>query len=167
MSAAIETVAARVIALAAARGLRLGTAESCTGGMIAAALTSVPGSSAVIEGGIVSYSNAVKVSLLGVRPQTLEAYGAVSRETAAEMATGALVRLGVDLAVSVTGIAGPGGGSAEKPVGRVCFGLARKGLAVETRLRDFGDLGRAGVRDATTAEALGWIEAALSAQARA
>ena len=161
-AADLTALAAAVVARATALGLRIGTAESCTGGLIAAALTSVPGSSVAIEGGVVSYSNALKMALLGVSEATLATDGAVSEATAAEMAMGAQQRLGVDLAVSVTGIAGPGGGSAAKPVGRVCFGLARRGGGVQTRLRDFGDLGRDGVRAASVAEALGWLQDTLA-----
>jgi nicotinamide-nucleotide amidase len=108
-----------VLDLCRARGLTIGTAESCTGGLVAARLTSVPGSSDVVAGGIVSYSNAVKEQQLGVPPELLSAHGAVSAEVAAAMAKGARERLGVDVAVSVTGIAGPDGGTPEKPVGLV------------------------------------------------
>ena len=108
-----------VLSLCRERGLTLATAESCTGGLVAARLTSVPGSSDVFLGGVVSYANEVKSSALGVPAEVLESFGAVSAETAAAMASGARERLGADLAVSVTGIAGPGGGSAEKPVGLV------------------------------------------------
>lgn len=158
----IDALAARVIARAVQKGLRLATAESCTGGMIAAALTSVAGSSAVVEGGIVTYSNAAKVALLGVAEATLATDGAVSEPTARQMADGVRARTRADLAVSVTGIAGPGGGTAQKPVGRVCLGLASASGPTQTRLRDFGDLGRAGVRAATVAEALGWMLDAMA-----
>jgi nicotinamide-nucleotide amidase len=158
----IDTLAAQVIAKAQARGLRIATAESCTGGLIAAALTAVPGSSAVVEGGLVTYSNGAKIALLGVAGATLVAKGAVSQEVAREMALGAQRRCGADLAVSVTGIAGPGGATAHKPVGRVCFGLAGPGAVAQSRLRDFGDLGRAGVRAAAVAEALGWLLEAMA-----
>lgn len=118
------------------RGWRLATAESCTGGLVAAALTAIAGASDVIDRGFVTYSNASKRELLGVPAETIEAHGAISPETAAAMATGAVVRTGVDLAVSVTGIAGPGGGTPHKPVGLVYLGLALKdGTArVERRL---------------------------------
>ena len=134
------------------RGWKLATAESCTGGMIAAALTDVAGSSDVFERGFVTYSNASKTDLLGVRPETLATHGAVSEAVAAEMAAGALERSDAHIAVSVTGIAGPGG-SEHKPEGRVCFGLA-SGREVLTETRDFGAIGRAEVRAAATRHAL-------------
>ncbi|PJF10826.1 CinA family protein [Pseudorhodobacter sp. MZDSW-24AT] len=152
--------AEQVLALARAAGVRVATAESCTGGLIAGALTEVPGSSDVVDRGYVSYSNRAKQEMLGVLPATLEAHGAVSEAVAAEMAAGALQRAGVALAVSVTGIAGPGG-SEFKPEGRVCFGLAQVGKAVRTETVDFGAIGRAEVRAATVAHALALLGAAL------
>ena len=146
---------AALIARAEARGVMIATAESCTGGMIAAAITDVPGSSVAFERGFVTYSNAAKIQMLGVLPETLEAFGAVSEETAAEMARGALARSEASIAVSVTGIAGPGG-SDFKPEGRVCFGLATP-EGVETETVEFGALGRSEVRAAATAHALGRI----------
>ena len=134
------------------RGWKLATAESCTGGLIAAALTDVAGSSDVFERGFVTYSNAAKTELLGVRAETLAAHGAVSEAVAAEMAEGALARSDAQIAVSVTGIAGPGG-SEHKPEGRVCFGLAAGG-DVLTETREFGAIGRAEVRAAATKHAL-------------
>ena len=134
------------------RGWKLATAESCTGGMIAAALTDVAGSSDVFERGFVTYSNASKTDLLGVRPETLATHGAVSEAVAAEMASGALDRSQAQIAVSVTGIAGPGG-SEHKPEGRVCFGLA-SGRKVLTETREFGAIGRAEVRAAALRHAL-------------
>lgn len=127
-------------------------AESCTGGMVTAALTDVPGSSAVVERGFVTYSNTAKVEMLGVRAATLEAEGAVSEAVAAEMAAGALANSQAQLAVSVTGIAGPGG-SEHKPEGRVCFGLA-DGVAVQVETVEFGPLGRDKVRAAARDHAL-------------
>jgi len=106
------------------RGWHLATAESCTGGLVAAALTAIAGSSDVVDRGFVTYSNDAKMQLLGVPEATLAVHGAVSAQTAAAMATGAVERAGVDLAVSITGVAGPGGGSPEKPVGLVHFGIA-------------------------------------------
>lgn len=138
----------------------IATAESCTGGMISAALTAVPGSSDVFDRGFVTYSNAAKQDMLGIRADTLAAHGAVSEEIAAEMALGALKYSQAALAVSVTGIAGPGG-SEHKPDGRVCFGLAtRTGIATETV--EFGAIGREGVRAATTEHALALLLATLT-----
>lgn len=142
-------------------GYRLATAESCTGGMISAALTDVAGSSDVFDRGFVTYSNAAKQDMLGVAPDTLAAHGAVSEQVAREMAEGALSRSRAHLAVSVTGIAGPGG-SEFKPEGRVCFGLARHGAGTLTETVEFGALGRAEVRRATVEHALRLIEAALT-----
>ncbi|GGY40218.1 CinA family protein [Parvularcula lutaonensis] len=119
-----RALAQKVITRAASEGLTAATAESCTGGLISAALTSVPGSSAVFTHGFVTYANEAKIDLLGVRKETLDDHGAVSRCVAMEMATGARARSGADIAVSVTGVAGPGGGTAEKPVGLVWFGLS-------------------------------------------
>ncbi|HYM71658.1 MAG TPA: nicotinamide-nucleotide amidohydrolase family protein [Stellaceae bacterium] len=123
-----ETVelATSVLSLCRARGWHAATAESCTGGLVAAALTAIAGSSDVVDRGFVTYSNEAKMDLLGVPAATLEAHGAVSAETALAMAQGAVARAGVDLAVSITGVAGPGGGSAEKPVGLVHFGVATR-----------------------------------------
>ena len=149
---------AEILAMCRARGLTVATAESCTGGMVGAALTDIAGSSDVYERGVITYSNAAKQALLGVKSETLEAHGAVSEEVAQEMAAGLLAAAAVDIAVSVTGIAGPGG-SEHKPEGRVCFGLATAG-GVETV--EFGALGRAGVRAAATAHALGLIGAAAA-----
>ena len=142
-----------VLDAARARGILIATAESCTGGMIAAALTDIPGSSDVVDRGFVTYSNAAKVEMLGVRVETLDAHGAVSEEVAREMADGALERSAAGLAVSVTGIAGPGG-SEHKPEGRVCFGLAMTGQPTHTQTVDFGALGRREVRAASVAQAL-------------
>ena len=137
----------------------IATAESCTGGLIAAALTEIAGSSDVFDRGFVTYSNAAKRDMLGVRSETLDTHGAVSEETAAEMAAGALARSAAQLAVAVTGIAGPGG-SDHKPEGRVCFGIATpRGTRTETV--DFGPLGRARVRAATVDYALALLLAEL------
>ena len=134
------------------RGWRVTTAESCTGGWIAQSVTAVAGSSGWFEAGLVTYSNAMKVELLGVSAMTLEKHGAVSAETAGEMAAGALTRLPADLSVAVTGIAGPDGGTAHKPVGTVWFGFAGGGALV-TEMRVF-DGSREAVRAATVAHAL-------------
>jgi nicotinamide-nucleotide amidase len=157
----MTTDTAELITRATAEGITIATAESCTGGMIAAALTEVPGSSAVVDCGFVTYSNAAKMRMLGVRKATLEAHGAVSEEVAAEMAAGALERAGVSLAVSVTGIAGPGG-SEFKPEGRVCFGLCRAGHPPTTETVEFGAIGRANVRNATCEHALTLLRQAIS-----
>lgn len=156
---ALVPLAAQVLAAMQGRSLTLATAESCTGGLIAAVLTEVPGSSAVVDRGHVTYSNAAKVQMLGVRPATLNAHGAVSEPVAAEMAAGARDRSGVSLAIAVTGIAGPGG-SEYKPEGRVCFGLADD-AGVRTETVDFGALGRGMVRRATVDHALRMVLAAL------
>jgi nicotinamide-nucleotide amidase len=151
-------LAAAVLDACRARSWRLATAESCTGGLVAAALTAIAGSSDVVERSFVTYSNAAKSELLGVSPETIAAHGAVSAETAAAMAEGALARAPIDLAVSITGVAGPGGGSTEKPVGLIHFGLARRGKAPRTEHRVFpGD--RAAIRDAALRLALGLLAA--------
>ena len=141
-----------IVERASATGIVIATAESCTGGMISAAITDVAGSSRVLDRGFVTYSNAAKMDMLGVSAETLDTHGAVSEQVAAEMALGALKHSNATLSVSVTGIAGPGG-SDFKPEGRVCFGIATKD-GVETQQIDFGALGRTGVREATVAHAL-------------
>jgi nicotinamide-nucleotide amidase len=138
--------AARLVQMARAKGQILVTAESCTGGMLSAAITDVAGSSAIFDRGFVTYSNAAKMAMLGVRSATLETYGAVSEQVAAEMAQGALANARADIAVSITGIAGPGG-SEHKPEGRVCFGIAMSDGA-STQTIEFGPLGRDNVRAA-------------------
>lgn len=149
------TIAEKLVELLKARGLTVATAESCTGGGVGAAITSVPGSSDVFAGGIISYSNEVKANVLGVLRADLMRVGAVSSEVAAQMAQGARKLLGTDLAVSLSGIAGPGGGSEEKPVGLVWFGLATK-AAVRTEKAIFrGD--RAQVREQAVMHALGML----------
>jgi nicotinamide-nucleotide amidase len=141
-----EALARQVLDACRARGVMLATAESCTGGMIAAALTDIAGSSDVVDRGFVTYSNEAKMAMLGVAEATLAAHGAVSRETALEMAAGALANSRAGIALSVTGVAGPGGGSAEKPVGLVWFGLAINGRETMAEQRLFSDRGRAFVR---------------------
>lgn len=155
------TRAETLLSLARARGARIATAESCTGGLIAGAITEVAGSSDIFDRGFVTYSNAAKVEMLGIRPETLERHGAVSEEIAREMADGALNRSVASIAVSVTGIAGPGG-SEHKPEGRVCFGLARTGEATRTETREFGAPGRTEVRRRTVDHALRMLIEALS-----
>lgn len=152
--------AERVVALAKAQGLHVATAESCTGGLIGGALTAIPGSSAVVEGGIISYSNEVKQQVLGVSSDDLARVGAVSSEVAAAMAQGSLRVTGCDLAVAVTGIAGPGGATADKPVGTVWFGVATA-QGTSTEVQYFSG-SRAQVRTATVDHALSLLEAALS-----
>lgn len=141
----IQTLAREVIRSAAARGLRLATAESCTGGLVSAALTAVPGSSDVLDRGFVTYSNAAKTELLGVPAGLIDREGAVSEPVARAMAEGAATRANVPLSVSVTGVAGPGGGSPDKPVGLVHFAAIGPAGAVHAEHR-FGDLGREGIR---------------------
>lgn len=150
-----------ILAAARAQGKRIATAESCTGGMIAATLTDIAGSSDVFECGFVTYSNASKTTLLGVDAAILKAHGAVSAEMARAMAEGALARSGAQLALSVTGIAGPGGGSAEKPVGLVWFGLAAGGQPTQSFKRQFILPGRAQIRDAAMMTGLRLIAQAL------
>ena len=142
------------------RGVRIATAESCTGGMVAAALTEIAGASDVFDRGFVTYSNAAKTEMLQVMPETLQAFGAVSEPVAREMAMGALKNSSADLAVSVTGIAGPGG-SEFKPEGRVCFALARRGGETFVETVEFGALGRDRVRAAARDFALDMVRAAL------
>ncbi len=151
---------AQLLEAARKRGWRIATAESCTGGMVAVALTDVAGSSDVVDRGFVTYSNAAKVEMLGVDPATLAAHGAVSEPVAAEMAAGALARSAAQVAVGVTGIAGPGG-SEFKPEGRVCFGLATPG-GVGTETVEFGARGRAEVRRLARDHALRLLAAALA-----
>lgn len=142
-------LARKVVDANRAAGLRIATAESCTGGLVAAALTEIPGSSDILEASFVTYSNEAKQDLLGVSSDVLETFGAVSVATAWAMAQQALVKTGADVAVAITGIAGPGGGSEKKPVGTVVFARARRGAdpdEVVADLKEFGDLGRGGVR---------------------
>jgi len=153
------TLVQSVLDACRARGWHVATAESCTGGLVAGALTSIAGSSDVVERGFVTYSNEAKSELLGVPPETIAAHGAVSTETAAAMAEGAVARAPVDLAISVTCVAGPGGGSAAKPVGLVIFGLARRDGPTWTERRVF-DGDRSAVRQAALQTALGLLAAA-------
>ncbi len=149
----MSEIAQRVLAAFKAKGKMLATAESCTGGMVAAALTDIAGSSAVVERGFVTYTNRAKSQMLGVDPALIETHGAVSREVAEEMARGALAQSATDVAVAVTGIAGPDGGLADKPVGLVWFGLAAAGQSTTTDHVIFkGD--RAAVRLQATEKAL-------------
>jgi nicotinamide-nucleotide amidase len=155
--------AAELVTSYRAAGLMATTAESCTGGLIAALLTEIPGSSNMLERGFVVYSNAAKQELLGVPPETLARHGAVSSETAVAMAEGALRASRAEVAVSVTGIAGPDGGSAGKPVGLVHFACARRGKPTVAREERFGAIGREAVRLASVRVGLDLLEAALNA----
>jgi nicotinamide-nucleotide amidase len=154
----LPVLAGAVIARAAAAGVMLSTAESCTGGMVAAALTDIPGASAVLDRGVVTYSNAAKSDLLGVPEAVLLAHGAVSAQTAAAMADGALQATpNASMAIAITGIAGPGGGSAEKPVGLVWFGLAVRGKDTMTAQHIFPG-NRTSVRHLAAATALAMLK---------
>jgi nicotinamide-nucleotide amidase len=148
-------LAERVLAACRARGLKIATAESCTGGLIAAALTHIPGSSDVFERGFVTYSNEAKTGCLGVPANLIAEHGAVSEQVARAMALGVLEVCSAELTIAVTGIAGPGGGSVEKPVGLVWFGFAQRGKHCRTESRIFpGD--RSEIRAQAVAFALGW-----------
>jgi len=155
---ALRRTARRVLKLCRARGLRIATAESCTGGLVAAALTEIAGASDVVQCGFVTYSNEAKQKILGVPAATLIRHGAVSSETAAAMAAGALKNSQADLSVAVTGIAGPGGGSKQKPVGLVYFAAASRNGRRLARRRRYGKIGRSRVRLRSIAEALTLLE---------
>lgn len=158
MSGASSRAAAkRVLDLCRARGLLVATAESCTGGLVAAALTEIAGSSDVVDRGFVTYSNAAKQAMLGVPVGTLERFGAVSAQTAKAMAAGALKNSRADITVSITGIAGPGGGTKQKPVGLVHFAAAKRGRIV-ARKKLFGAIGRSRVRQLSVLQALAMLE---------
>lgn len=159
----MNRTAENLVALLAARGLKCAAAESCTGGLVASAIVGVPGASGVFQGSAVCYANSAKERTLGVGRATLETAGAVSAECAAEMAEGALRLFGADLAVSVTGIAGPDGGTPEKPVGLVWFGLASAGGATRTEKALFAG-GRSEVRRQAAIHALGMLAAAAVAE---
>jgi nicotinamide-nucleotide amidase len=156
---ALRTKAAHVLKVFRARGLKLATAESCTGGLVAGALTEIAGSSDVVDRGFVTYSNAAKEAMLGVPAATLKRFGAVSAETAAAMAAGALEHSEADITVAITGIAGPGGGSKQKPVGLVHFAAASRDGRRLALQRSFGKIGRRRVRERSVAEALALLEA--------
>lgn len=155
--------AAAFIALCCSKGLKAACAESCTGGLLSGLLTEIAGSSAVFERGFVVYSNEAKHDLLGVSLETLREYGAVSAETARAMAIGALAHSRADFAVSITGIAGPGGGAPHKPVGLVHFACADASGGVGAAERRYGEVGRAAIRLAAVETALGLLEAAARA----
>ena len=160
----------QILSLCRKAALRLATAESCTGGLIAAALTDIPGSSDVFERGFITYSNEAKIELLGVPAELIARHGAVSREVAEAMASGALVHSHADIAVAVTGVAGPSGGTSEKPVGLVHLAAARGGRVVHRPIR-LGNIGRTEIREASVAEAFRLVrlmaQSEESVQARA
>jgi nicotinamide-nucleotide amidase len=165
IDAELQAAARRIIETCTAHGLTIATAESCTGGLVAGALTEIAGSSAVVLCGFVTYSNEAKQRMLGVPVEMLAAHGAVSRPTAEAMAEGALANSPAALSVAITGIAGPGGGSAEKPVGLVHFAAAARAGARLARERRYGDIGRAAVRYASVLEALAMLEELTAGQA--
>ena len=152
--------AERLVAAYAAAGRTLATAESCTGGLVAALLTAVPGSSAAVERGYVTYSNAAKAEAIGVDPGLIAGHGAVSEPVARAMAEGARAKSRADVAVAITGIAGPGGGSGDKPVGLVHLAVASP-EGTRHLERRYGDLGRAAIRRAAVADALSLLEGAV------
>jgi nicotinamide-nucleotide amidase len=154
----IRIAAAALLDLCRRKELKVATAESCTGGLVAGALTDIAGSSDVLDRGFVTYSNEAKREMLGVSAQTLREHGAVSRETAEEMARGALAHSNARLAVAITGIAGPGGGSAEKPIGLVHFAAAARSGALVTREMRYGDIGRGQVRYKSVLQALAMLK---------
>lgn len=153
----MRQAAIALLDLCRAKKLMLATAESCTGGLVAGALTDIAGSSDVVDRGFVTYSNAAKQKMLGVPNDTLKQFGAVSRETAEAMARGALGNAEADITVAITGIAGPGGGSADKPVGLVHFAAASRGGALIHAEKRYGDIGRTNVRHASVLQALAML----------
>jgi len=150
----VRALSRALLDLCRSRKLTIATAESCTGGLVAGALTEIPGSSDVIDRGFVTYSNDAKRKMLGVKATTLESFGAVSKETAIQMAVGALEEADVDLAVSITGIAGPGGATPGKPVGLVHFAAAARDGRIASKECRFGAIGRSAVRQRSVLEAL-------------
>jgi len=161
MTPELKQRAAALLSAYERRGLKIATAESCTGGLVAALLTEIAGSSAVVERGFVTYSNEAKTELIAVPAELIATQGAVSEPVARAMAEGALAHSRADVAVGITGIAGPGGGSAAKPVGLVHFGLARKGVPTIHLERRYGDLGRESVRRSAVQDALMLLEQAI------
>ena len=158
----IEKLATEVLEKCRAKKWQLATAESCTGGLIGGALTDIAGSSDVFDRGFITYSNKAKARVIGVSTETLRSFGAVSEETAREMALGALKTAGANITVAVTGIAGPGGGGPGKPVGLVHFAVATEEGVAEHRKMEYGDIGRSEVRIATIKTALEMLFAAAS-----
>lgn len=155
-----DDLATLVLMALRAKGMKIGVAESCTGGMLGMRLTAIPGSSDVVDGGVIAYANHVKIRQLGVRQETLTTHGAVSEETAREMATGLRAKFGVDVAVSITGIAGPGGGTPEKPVGTFCIAVDVRGNVRSLRTAAVGD--RHEVRQRSAQNALNLVRRALT-----
>jgi len=158
MSDDLRTAATAVLDACRARGLKVATAESCTGGLVAGALTEIAGSSDVVDRGFVTYSNEAKQQMLGVASETLRDYGAVSRQAAEEMARGAIAHSNAQIAVAITGIAGPSGGSADKPVGLVHFAAASRAGALTHREIRYGDIGRSAVREKSVLAALAMLK---------
>jgi nicotinamide-nucleotide amidase len=159
--APLTALASELIAEGTARGVTIATAESCTGGLIVGALTEIAGSSAVVDRGFVTYSNEAKAEMLGVPAELIARLGAVSKEVAVAMVEGALARSNADIAVSVTGVAGPGGGTRDKPVGVVHFAAMPRGGLVRHAEHRFGDIGRSEIRLATVREALLMLRALI------
>ena len=157
--------AATLVKAASTSKKTIATAESCTGGLIGAAITTISGSSAAYHGGVIAYDNAVKIGQLGVEEAVIDEHGAVSEQTAKAMAIGVVKAIGVDIGLSVTGIAGPSGGSAEKPVGTVWFGVANRGesgeITAEATLINYGDIGRNRIRDKAVLDALNLLIAVV------
>jgi nicotinamide-nucleotide amidase len=158
----IDELARLVLTLGREAGLMLATVESCTGGLVAGALTAIPGSSDVLDRGLVTYSNAAKAALAGVPEALIAEHGAVSEKVARAMAEGGLKAAGVGAAVAITGVAGPGGGTVDKPVGLVHFAAARTGRATLHQEMRFGDIGREAVRLASVRVALELLAEALT-----
>lgn len=154
-------LATEVLALAKAKGVMIASAESCTGGLLMAVLTEIPGSSAVVERGFITYSNEAKTEMLGVSSTLIQDHGAVSEPVAQAMAEGALDNSRATLTLSITGVAGPGATGA-KPEGRVCFGVAKDGETINTITVEFGPLGRDNVRSAAVHYALGILQKTLA-----
>jgi nicotinamide-nucleotide amidase len=155
---ALHTAAIAVLDICRARGLKIATAESCTGGLVAGALTEIAGSSDVVDRGFVTYSNEAKQQMLGVPAATIDKHGAVSRETAEAMARGTLGNADADIVVSITGIAGPGGGGKDKPVGLVHFVAASRSGALTHKEMRYGDIGRSEVRRLSVLQALAMLK---------
>jgi nicotinamide-nucleotide amidase len=157
IDAETRALSIRVLDACRARKWMVATAESCTGGLVAGALTEIAGSSDVVDRGFITYSNAAKMAMLGVPDETLRRHGAVSRQTALAMASGALARADVHLTMAITGVAGPGGGTVEKPVGLVYFAAATRDGGLVHREKRYGDIGRSEVRRLSVIEALSML----------